>query len=158
MWPINSCYLILDSVCLVDNMMFKRQVGSDKDKHGICLVRNRIVKDDVCHLRNEQLNPHIFCELFQKWGAVIFFIHDVYVGWNVPYINYSPKWYYGRLWDFIWWYAPYKQHLRFVMYTRFILFRRKENVLFYDTLNTFYLRLCDVRDMVKDHWDRERKP
>ena len=28
---------------------------------------------------------------------------------------------------------------------------RKGNVLFNDTLNTFYLRLCGVRHMVKDH-------
>ena len=37
--------------------------------------------------------------------------------------------------------------------------RRKEgNVLFNDTLNTFYLWLYGVRHMVKDHSDRERKP
>ena len=28
--------------------------------------------------------------------------------------------------------------------------------LFYDVLNTFYLRLYDVRHMVKDHSDREK--
>ena len=35
---------------------------------------------------------------------------------------------------------------------------RKGNVLFNDTLNSFYLRLYDVRHMVKDHSDSERKP
>ena len=36
-------------------------------------------------------------------------------------------------------------------------FGRKEgNVLFNDTLNTFYLRLYGVRHMVKDHSDSER--
>ena len=35
--------------------------------------------------------------------------------------------------------------------------RKKEgNVLFNDTLNTFYLRLYGVRHMVKDHSDREK--
>ena len=36
-------------------------------------------------------------------------------------------------------------------------FGRKEgNVLFNDTLNTFYLRLYGIRHMVKDHSDSER--
>ena len=36
---------------------------------------------------------------------------------------------------------------------------RERNVLFNDTLNTFYLRLYGVRHMVKDHSDTEkRKP
>ena len=35
---------------------------------------------------------------------------------------------------------------------------RKGNVIFNDTLNTFYLRLYAVGHMVKDHSDRERKP
>ena len=34
--------------------------------------------------------------------------------------------------------------------------RKEGNVLFNDTLNTFYLRLYDVRHMVKDHSDSER--
>ena len=34
--------------------------------------------------------------------------------------------------------------------------RKEGNVLFYDALNTFYLRLYDVRHMVKNHSDRER--
>ena len=33
----------------------------------------------------------------------------------------------------------------------------KENVLFNDALNTFYLRLYGVRYMVKDHSDSERE-
>ena len=34
--------------------------------------------------------------------------------------------------------------------------RKEGNVLFKDTLNTFYLRLYGVRQMVKDHSDSER--
>ena len=34
---------------------------------------------------------------------------------------------------------------------------RERNVLFNDTLNTFYLRLYGVRHMVKDHSDSERE-
>ena len=34
--------------------------------------------------------------------------------------------------------------------------RKEENVLFNDTVDTFYLRLCGVRHMVKDHSDSER--
>ena len=34
--------------------------------------------------------------------------------------------------------------------------KRKGNVLFNDTLNTFYLRLYGVGHMVKDHSDSER--
>ena len=33
---------------------------------------------------------------------------------------------------------------------------RKENVLFNDALNTYYLQLYDIRHMVKDHSDSER--
>ena len=33
---------------------------------------------------------------------------------------------------------------------------RERNVLFNDTLNTFYLRLYGVRHMVKDHSDSEK--
>ena len=36
--------------------------------------------------------------------------------------------------------------------------RREGNVLFFDVLNTFYLRLYGVGHMVKDHSDSERKP
>ena len=34
--------------------------------------------------------------------------------------------------------------------------RKEGNVLFNDTLNTFYLRLYGVRHMVKDHSDSKR--
>ena len=34
--------------------------------------------------------------------------------------------------------------------------RKEGNVLFNDALNTFYLRLYDVRHMVKDHTDSKR--
>ena len=34
--------------------------------------------------------------------------------------------------------------------------KRERNVLFNDTLNTFYLRLYGVRHMVKDHSDSEK--
>ena len=34
--------------------------------------------------------------------------------------------------------------------------RKEGNVLFNDALNTFYLRLCGVRHMVKDHSDSEK--
>ena len=36
--------------------------------------------------------------------------------------------------------------------------RKEGNVLFNDTLNTFYLWLYGVGHMVKDHSDSERKP
>ena len=36
--------------------------------------------------------------------------------------------------------------------------RKEGNVLFNDALNTFYLWLYGVRDIVKDHSDCERKP
>ena len=34
----------------------------------------------------------------------------------------------------------------------------KGNILFNDTLNTFYLQLYSIRDMAKDHSDIGRKP
>ena len=34
--------------------------------------------------------------------------------------------------------------------------RKEENVLFNDALNTFFLRLYGVENMVKDHSDSER--
>ena len=34
---------------------------------------------------------------------------------------------------------------------------RERNVLFNDTLNTFYLRLYGIRHMVKDHSDSEKR-
>ena len=36
--------------------------------------------------------------------------------------------------------------------------KKEGNVLFNDTLNTFYLRLYGVGHMVKYHLDSERKP
>ena len=38
----------------------------------------------------------------------------------------------------------------------FVSSERERNVLFNDTLNTFYLRLYGVRHMVKDHSDSEK--
>ena len=38
----------------------------------------------------------------------------------------------------------------------FWLERKEGNVLFNDTLNTFYLQLYGIRHMVKDHSDSER--
>ena len=66
MWPINSCDLIGDSVCVVDTMIFKRQLGSDKNKlllllffFSFFLLRNSVVKDASCYLRNEKLHPPV---------------------------------------------------------------------------------------------------
>ena len=42
------------------------------------------------------------------------------------------------------------------MYIISSLTRKEGNVLFNDTLNTFYLRLYGVRHMVKDHSDSKR--
>ena len=38
----------------------------------------------------------------------------------------------------------------------FLLGRKEGNVLFNDTLNTFYLRSYGIRHMVKDHSDSEK--
>ena len=45
-----------------------------------------------------------------------------------------------------------KYHLNIKM---LLINEKKENVLFNDTLNTFYLWLYDVRHMVKNHTDSE---
>ena len=48
-------------------------------------------------------------------------------------------------------------HTQHILYT--VLWgerERERNVLFNDTLNTFYLRLYGVRHMVKDHSDSEK--
>ena len=37
-----------------------------------------------------------------------------------------------------------------------IVWKKERNVLFNDTLNTFYLRLYSIRHMVKNHSDSER--
>ena len=51
------------------------------------------------------------CDKMLLYAAKTFYdIPDVYVNWNVPYISYNPKCYYGRLWDFIWSYAPIKNY------------------------------------------------
>ena len=39
---------------------------------------------------------------------------------------------------------------------RTLIGRKEGNVLFNDTLNTFYLRLYGIRHMVKDHSDSEK--
>ena len=44
----------------------------------------------------------------------------------------------------------------FIMFIRASLRGRERNVLFNDTLNTFYLRLYGIRHMVKDHSDSEK--
>ena len=41
-------------------------------------------------------------------------------------------------------------------YMHYVHGRKEGNVLFNDALNTFYLRLYDVRHMVKNHLDDER--
>ena len=46
--------------------------------------------------------------------------------------------------------------LMFVSETATLLKMRERNVLFNNALNTFYLRLCGVRHMVKDHSDSEK--
>ena len=43
-----------------------------------------------------------------------------------------------------------------LLYVSFAVNRKEGNVLFNDTLNTFYLRSYGVRHMVKDHSDSER--
>ena len=44
--------------------------------------------------------PH-FLWFISNVRCSILFIHDVYVDWNVPCINYGPICYYGRLWVFL---------------------------------------------------------
>ena len=39
-----------------------------------------------------------------------------------------------------------------------VLVMKEGNVLFNDALNTFYLWLCGIRHMIKDHTDSKRKP
>ena len=43
-----------------------------------------------------------------------------------------------------------------IIYLLNVLHRERENVLFNDALNTFYLRLYGVRHMLKDHSDSEK--
>ena len=42
------------------------------------------------------------------------------------------------------------------MKTRYFIIELEGNVLFNDTLNTFYLRLYGLRHMVNDHSDSEK--
>ena len=63
-----------------------------------------------CCVQNDQLNPHCLWLISQVRCCSIF-IHDVYVDWNITEINYSPKCYFGRLWDYIWGYAPYRKQM-----------------------------------------------
>ena len=74
-WPINSCDLFSDSICVVDTIIFNNSVGSDKKNHDL-FVQNRIVKNDSSYLRNEHLNPPHFlwfiskvkcCSIFYPW-------------------------------------------------------------------------------------------
>ena len=44
----------------------------------------------------------------------------------------------------------------FISHSTISVTRKEGNILFNDALNTFYLRLYDVRHMVKDHSDSER--
>ena len=49
--------------------------------------------------------------------------------------------------------GPYTQtHIYIYIY----IYRKEGNVLFNDTLNTFYLQLYGIGLMVKDHLDNER--
>ena len=44
------------------------------------------------------------------------------------------------------------------MLSQSVIGRKEGNILFNDSLNTFYLQLYGVGHMVKDHSDSERKP
>ena len=59
---------------------------SKKNKQDF-FVRNWVVKDTSCYLRNVQLHPHVI----SKVRCVSIYIHDVYVDRNAPCINYSPN-------------------------------------------------------------------
>ena len=50
----------------------------------------------------------------------------------------------------------FQHHLRHLATQYQVVGRKEGNVLFNDTLNTFYLRLYGVRHMVKDHSDSEK--
>ena len=86
MWPIISCDLIWNSICVVDTMIFEQKMVSDKNKH----VQNWVGKDASCYLRNDQLNPP-FSVIYFKGRCSSIYINDVYVDWNIPCISYSPK-------------------------------------------------------------------
>ena len=48
-------------------------------------------------------------------------------------------------------------NIYFTIHSIHLYYRKEGNVLFNDALNTFYLQLYDVRQMVKDHSDSERE-
>ena len=50
----------------------------------------------------------------------------------------------------------YLRFLKIVIFKIILRLRKEENVLFNETLNTFYLRLYGVVHIVKDHLDSER--
>ena len=111
-WPINSCVLIWDSVCIVDTTIFKRYVGSDKKiSMTFVFVRNREGKDAFSYFINEQMTsypppPPFFVIYFKsKVRCCSIFIRVCILKRSM----YSPKCHYGRLWDFIWWYATRSQ-------------------------------------------------
>ena len=85
----NSWDWIWNSVFVVDTTIFKRQVGSDKNKL-LFPARNRVVKEASGYLRNE--TERIFCDLFQRWGAVVFFcflfIHVYVIASNANMVVY----------------------------------------------------------------------
>ena len=56
-------------VC-VESMIFKRLLGSDKNKHDIFFVRNGVVEDTSCYLRNLFISNVACCSIF---------IHDMVV-------------------------------------------------------------------------------
>ena len=51
MWLINSCNIILGSICVADTMIFKRQAGSAKRRHDLS-VQNWVGNEDSCYLNN----------------------------------------------------------------------------------------------------------
>ena len=62
-------------------------------------------------------------------------VHYPFNVWNIIYFTLCSKWKLSQPW--------------------YILIRKEGNVLFNDTLNTFYLRLYDVIHIVKNHSDSE---
>ena len=56
------------------------------------------------------------------------FISIIYIDWNVLCISYSPQCYYGRLWDFIWWNAPYMLNIQWTLHKLHkYVFNNKQN-------------------------------
>ena len=75
-------------------------MGSNKNKHDIFGCVGLLSQKWAF-----QNSPPLVLWFISNVRCCSIFIHDVYVDWNVPCINYSPKYYYDHLWDFIWWYA-----------------------------------------------------